>query len=422
MSQVCLKKLIKKKYGIYDRCCVDVSSIRQDFPTIRKGKGIYLDSACQSLKPDCVIEKVLEYYNEYPACGGRSVHSMGTRVSMGVDETREKLADFFGCDDPNEFVFTKNTTEGMNTIARGFGLKRGDAVITTDVEHNSNHVQWLEMQSEVGIKRKYCRTSRYGEFDIEEFKKLIDKDVKLVSMGHMSNVTGCTVPVKEITEIAHDHGIAVAIDGAQSAPHMPIDLKHLDVDFFCCSLHKMLAPTGVGVMYGKSERLEKLRPMIYGGGIVGLTTYDSVKISPAPEKFEAGLENYSGIIGAAPALDYLTKVGMKNIAEHERHLQQLIQDGIKDIEGLSIVGPEDPNKRGGVFSFNINGLNSHDIAMMLDNMGGIMIRSGMHCAHPFFVSRGIDGSARASVYLYNNDDDIRSFITALDKIVKTFVK
>ena len=184
----------------------------------------------------------------------------------------------------------------------------------------------------------------------------------------------------------------------------------------------MLGPTGVGFMYGKEERLKELKPLIYGGGIVGLTTYDSVKISPAPDKFEAGLENYSGIIGAGAALDYLSKIGMKNISEHERKLQRKIQDGVRDIEGLSIVGPKDPDKRGGVFSFNIKGLNSHDISMMLDNMDSIMIRSGMHCAHPFFVSRNIDGSARASVYLYNDDGDIDRFITALKKLTETFSK
>lgn len=401
---------------------MDVSSIRNDFPTIRNGNAVYMDSACQSLKPDCVIEKMLSYYNEFPACGGRSVHAMATRVSMEVDESRGKLARFFGCDEPNEFVFTKNCTEGMNTVARGFGLKKGDAVLTSDVEHNSNHVQWLDMASGIGIKRKYCRTSRMGEFDIEEFKKTIDKSVKLVSMGHTSNVTGCSIPVKDIVEIAHDYGAAVVIDGAQSAPHMPIDLKKLDVDFFCASLHKMLAPTGVGFMYGKEERLKQLKPLMYGGGIVGLTTYDSVKISPAPEKFEAGLENYSGIIGASAALDYLSKIGMKNIAEHETMLQRSIQKVTDSIDCLSIVGPEDPAKRGGVFSFNMKGLNSHDVAMMLDNMDSIMIRSGMHCAHPFFVSRKIDGCARASVYLYNDENDVKRFTTALEKVAATFSK
>ena len=401
---------------------MDVSSIRKDFPTMRNGNAVYLDSACQSLKPDSVIEKMLEYYNEYPACGGRSVHSMATRVSMGVDETREKVAKFFGSKNENDFIFTKNCTEGMNVVARGFGLKKGDVVLTTDVEHNSNHIQWLEMINEIGIKRKYCKTSPCGEFDIEEFKKVINKDVKLVSMGQSSNVTGCTVPIKEVTAIAHDYGAAVLVDGAQAAPHMPVNVVDLDVDFYSASIHKMLGPSGVGFLYGKTERLEKLKPLIYGGGIVGLATYDTVKISPSPERFEAGLENYSGIIGASAAIDYLSKVGMKNIVAHELHLQKNIQKDVEDIKEITFVGPKDPSKRGGIFSFNVKGLNSHDVAMMLDNMDLILVRSGMHCAHPFFVSRKIDGCVRASVYLYNDDDDVERFVTALKKIVTTFSK
>lgn len=401
---------------------MDVSSIRKDFPTMRNSGSVYLDSACQSLKPDSVIKKILEYYNEFPACGGRSVHSMGTRVSMEIDDAREKVAGFFGVKEPNNIIFTKNCTEGLNTVARGFGLKRGDAVLTTDVEHNSNHVQWLEMAEETGIRRVYCKTSFHGEFDIEEFKRVLSKDVKLVSVCQTSNITGYTIPIKEITEIAHDNGSAVSVDGAQAAPHMPVDLIDLDVDFYSASIHKMLGPAGVGMLYGKSERLEKLKPLIYGGGIVGLTTYDSVKISPSPEKFEAGLSNYPGIIGTSAAIDYLQKVGMDNIAAHEVHLQRIMQKGLEDVKGLSLIGPEDPSKRGGVFSFNLKGLNSHDVAMMLDNMDSIMIRSGMHCAHPFFVSRKIDGCARASVYLYNDDKDMERFVTAVNKIVCAFSK
>ena len=399
---------------------MDVQSIRGDFPTIRNSNSIYMDSACQSLKPDCVIESVMRYYNEFPACGGRSVHSMATSVSIGVDESREKLAEFFNYDDPNCFSFTKNCTEGMNIIAHGFGLRKGDAVLTTDVEHNSNHVQWIQMAEDVGIKRRYCKTSEEGVFDIEEFKRSISKDVKLVSLGHVSNVTGCSVPLKEVVEIAHDHGIPVLADGAQAAPHKRVDLKDLDVDFYCASLHKMLAPSGVGMMFGKMDLLKKLKPMMGGGGIVGLTTYDSIKVSPPPEKFEAGLSNYSGIIGVKFALEYLQKVGMDEIGKHETMLQTKIQKATEDIRGLSIVGPDDPALRGGVFSFNIAGLNSHDIAMMLDNMGGVMIRSGMHCAHPFFVSRGIDGCARASVYLYNDESDVDRFTQLLVKIAETF--
>lgn len=401
---------------------MDMEAFRKDFPTIRNSEGIYMDSACQSLKPDCVIDAVVRYYNEYPACGGRSVHSMATKVSMAIDESREKVAEFFGCDDPNCFAFTKNCTEGMNTVARGFGLKKGDIVLTTDVEHNSNHVQWIEMAEQIGIIRRYCRTSEKGVFDIEEFKRTVSKDVKLVSVGHTSNVTGCTVPLKEIVEISHDLGIPVLADGAQAAPHMKVDLKDLDVDFYCASLHKMLAPTGVGMFYGKMDMLKKLRPLIGGGGIVGLTTYDSIKLSPPPERFEAGLSNYSGIVAVKPALEYLERVGMDNIRNHEKVLQRAMQKATEDIRGLSIVGPEDPDLRGGVFSFNIAGLNSHDIAMMLDNMGGVMIRSGMHCAHPFFVSRKIDGSARASVYLYNNLKEVERFGELLAKISEMFAK
>ncbi|MBO5668903.1 MAG: cysteine desulfurase [Candidatus Methanomethylophilaceae archaeon] len=399
---------------------MDVQSIRNDFPTIRNSNSIYMDSACQSLKPDCVIESVMRYYNEFPACGGRSVHSMATSVSIGIDESREKLAEFFNYDDPLCFAFTKNCTEGMNIVAHGFGLRRGDAVLTTDVEHNSNHVQWIQMAEDVGIKRRYCKTSKEGVFDIEEFKRSISKDVKLISLGHGSNVTGCSVPLKEIVEIAHDRGIPVLADGAQAAPHKKVDLKDLDVDFYCASLHKMLAPTGVGMMFGKMDLLKKLKPMMGGGGIVGLTTYDSIKVSPPPEKFEAGLSNYSGIIGVKYALEYLQKVGMDEIGRHETMLQTRIQAAVEEIKGLSIVGPDDPALRGGVFSFNIAGLNSHDIAMMLDNMGGVMIRSGMHCAHPFFVSRGIDGCARASVYLYNDESDVDRFTQLLKKIAETF--
>ena len=400
---------------------MDTETIRKDFPTIRNSKAIYMDSACQSLKPDCVIDAVMQYYNEFPACGGRSVHSMATNVSMGVDESRETLCRFFGMDNPNCFIFTKNCTEGMNIVAHGFGLRKGDTVLTTDVEHNSNHVQWLQMAEDVGIRRRYCKTSQRGEFDIEEFKKVISSDVSLVSVGHVSNVTGASVPLKEIVEIAHDHGVPVLADGAQAAPHMEVNLKDLDIDFYCASLHKMLAPSGVGMMYGKEEWLKKLKPFMGGGGIVGLTTYDSVKISPAPEKFEAGLSNYSGIIGVKPALEYLKKIGLDNIAKHESMLQKRIQKNIEDIKGISLVGPEDPEKRGGVFSFNIKGLNSHDIAMMLDNMASVMIRSGMHCAHPFFVSRKIDGCARASVYIYNDEKEIDTFTEYLGKIVDTFV-
>ena len=401
---------------------MNVSDIRKDFPTIREGNSVYLDSACQTLRPYQVIDAITSYYKEFPACGGRSVHSMATKVSMAVDRSREKVASFFGCKDPHNFIFTKNCTEGMNIVAKGFGLRKGDSVLTTDMEHNSNHVQWVEMAEDIGIKRKIVRTSKNGEFDIENFKKEMTKDVKLVSMVHTSNVTGSSIPVKEITEIAHDMGAAVLIDGAQAAPHMPVNLKTLDVDFYAVSVHKMLGPSGMGILYGKEERLKKLRPLISGGGTVGLATYDSVKLTVHPEKFEAGLMDYAGVIGTSAALDYLSKIGMKNVEKHIASLQKRIDDELRNVMSITTVGPADPSKRSGIFSFNIKGMGSHDIAMMLDNADNIMIRSGMHCAHPFFVSRGLEGCARASLYIYNNEDDILRFTAAVKKLASTFSK
>ena len=345
---------------------------------------------------------------------------MATRVSMAIDESREAMASFFGSKDPDCFVFTKNCTEGMNTVARGFGLRKGDVIVTGGAEHNSNHVQWLAMQQEVGIRRRIAGTDPEGRFDMDSFISCLDGDVKLVSVGHVSNVTGCAVPLRDIVEEAHDRGIPVLADGAQAAPHMKVDLEALDVDFYCASLHKMLAPSGVGMMYGRKEMLERLRPLEYGGGTVGLTTYDSVTMASPPDRFEAGLSNYAGIVGVKPALDYLSRIGMDEVAAHDTRLQRLLQKETEDIPGLSVIGPGNPDERGGVFSFNIKGLTSHDIAMMADSMAGIMIRSGMHCAHPFFVSRSIDGAARASFYVYNDDSEMRRLADCLRRIAEAF--
>ena len=399
---------------------MDVDSIRNDFPTVRKKLGIYLDSACQSLRPDCVIRAMDDYYENFPACGGRSVHSMATKVSIAMDDTRETMNSFFNGEDPSCFVFTKNCTEGLNTAAYGLGLKKDDVVVTTDTEHNSNHVPWLFLQENVGIKRRMSKSTPEGEFDLESFYKCMDHNVKVVSVQQCNNVTGCTVPIKAVTEIAHDFGATVVVDGAQSAPHMKVDLKKLDVDVFCMSIHKMLGPSGMGAMYGKKEVLDRMRPLTLGGGTVGLATYESVNLAPVPEKFEAGLHNYSGIIGTKAALDYLSKVGMDEVEAWDAKLMKRMMSGLEDIKNLHPVGPSDPAKRGSVFSFNIDGLGAHDIAMMVDSMAGIMIRSGMHCTHPFYVSRGVDGSARASVYLYNSLEEMDIFADTVRNIAETF--
>ena len=399
---------------------MDVDAIRRDFPTVRSGQGIYLDSACQSLRPDSVIRAITDYYENYPACGGRSVHSMATKVSMAMDDARETLASFFGTDDPDCYIFTKNCTEGLNTAAYGLGLGRGDVVVTTDTEHNSNHVPWLFLQENMGVRRRIVKSDAEGRFDLEAFHKAMSRDVKVVSVQHASNVTGCSVPVKAVTEIAHDFGATVVIDGAQAAPHMPVDLKRIDADVYCMSIHKMLGPSGMGVMYGKREVLERMRPLALGGGTVGLATYESVNLAPIPDKFEAGLHDYAGIVGTKAALDYLSGVGMEEVMRWDQTLMERILTNLEDVRNLHVVGPRDAPSRGGVFSFNIDGLGAHDIAMMLDSMAGVMIRSGMHCAHPFYVSRGIDGSARASTYIYNTPEEIDVFTDTVRHIAETF--
>jgi len=407
-------------YATRDRTDMDMESLRKDFPTIRKGLGIYLDSACQSLRPDQVIQAMNEYYECYPACGGRSVHSMATKVSIAIDDARSSLASFFNTDDPDCFIFTKNSTEGLNTAANGLGLKKGDVVVNTDAEHNSNHVPWLRLRDSIGIERKFSKSGPAGEFDMESFKSCMDKKVKVVSVQHSNNVTGCTVPVKAVTEVAHDYGATVIIDGAQAAPHMPVDLKKIDADIYCCSIHKMLGPTGMGVMFGKREVLEKMQPLTVGGGTVGLATYEDVSLAPIPDRFEAGLQNFAGIVGTKAAVDYLSKIGMDNVERWDTELMKRAMGNLEDIKNLHLVGPEQPGKRCGVLSFNIDGLASHDIAMMLDSMSNVMIRSGMHCAHPFYVSRAIDGSARASTYLYNSLEEIDVFTETVRKIAETF--
>jgi len=399
---------------------MDLTALRGDFPTMRDGKGVYLDSACQSLRPDKVIQAITRYYEETPTCGGRSVHGMGSKVSITVDETRETLAEFFNTDDSGCYSFCRNTTEALNTIAFGLPFNPGDAVMTSDSEHNSNHVPWLILAEKKGLKRRYAKTTEEGEFDLEAFKESMDGSVKAVSVQHASNVTGCIMPVKEIVEIARDYGAVSIIDGAQAAPHMKVDLSDIDPDFYCMSVHKMLGPSGMGVMYGKSECLEKLSPLIYGGGTVGITTYESVRLAPHPEKFEAGLQDYAGIAGTKAALEYLMDVGMENIEKHNRILMRKIDSGTEGIEGLKVLGPKNPDRRGSVFSFNVDGMSPHDIAVILDEMDGIMIRSGLHCAHPMFEGKGIKGSARASVYLYNNEEDIERFCNALRKAAEIF--
>ncbi|MBM4237201.1 MAG: cysteine desulfurase [Euryarchaeota archaeon] len=401
---------------------MDVERVRRDFPVFTGSADdpVYLDNACQTFRPRQVIEASDEYYLKYPACAGRSVHRLATEVSVKVDEAREKISRFIGSRSPNCIVFTKNCTEALNLVAKGLSLRRGDIVLTTDMEHNSNHVPWIQLARTKGITRKSVETPADGIFDLESFKRMMTRDVSMVSLAHTNNATGTTVPAREVIEIAHDSRALVMLDGAQYVPHMKIDVDALDVDFYAFSMHKMLGPSGVGVLYMKEELAGNLEPLIAGGGAISTATFDEVEYLPVPERFEGGLMNYSGIVGSGAAVDYLESLGMEGVAEHNAALNSLVTGGLMDIDEVSVLEPVDHRLRGGIFSFNIRGMSSHDVAMILDQMGGIMIRSGMHCTHPFFLRRGIDGCARASFYIYNTPEECERFLDAVKRIIHDF--
>ncbi len=398
---------------------MNIERIRNDFPILQKklnGKPIiYFDNACMSLKPKQVIEAMNEYYEEYPACAGRSSHKLGKKATEKYDEARKKVADFLNAKH-NEIVFTKNTTESLNLVANAMGLKKGDIVITTDREHNSNLVPWHLLQERKGIVHKIVMSNEDGTFDMDGLEKMMSKDVKLVSMVHTSNLDGYTIPAKDIVKIAHDCGALVMLDGAQFVPHMKTDVRKIDADFLAFSGHKMLGP-GIGVLYGKYHLLEELEPFMVGGDTVEYTTYESHKLLKPPEKFEAGLQNYAGAIGLAAAAEYLERIGMDNVEKHEHELNKSVTEGIESIDGVEIIGPK-AGLRSGITSFNIKGMNFHDVAVMLDEMANIAVRSGQHCVHSWFAAHGIKGSVRASLYLYNTKGEVEIFIDNMKKIVK----
>ena len=405
---------------------MDVGKLRQDFVVLSKDIGgkipIYFDSACQTLRPKQVTEAIAEYYDSFPSCAGRSVHKLATEVSLRCDAVRARVADFFGAESPLEIAFLKNTTEGLNTVIFGSGLKKGDEVVTTDYEHNSIHVPVLQMVDSVGVRHRMVPSSTNGTFDLDAFEHAMNKRVRLVAMTMTSNVTGYTLPAKEVVEIAHSYGAKVLFDAAQAAPSRTINVRELGVDYLAASAHKMCGPSGVGLFYCRAKLGDGLRPLMFGGHGVTDTTNTSFKLMPAPERFETGLQNYSGIVGTGAALDYLSGIGMDDVREHEIALNKKITRSLVDVPGVRILKPEDPNQRGGIFSFNIDNLTAHDIAMILDNSKNIMMRSGMHCCHTYFHSRGIDGCARASVYIYNSSEEVDVFTESVKELADRFGK
>ena len=399
----------------------DIKNIRKDFPILNKEKPIvYFDNACVSLRPKQVIDEVRRYYELYSACAGRSSHHLANSVNQKYQEARKIVADFIGAKKPEEVIFLRNTTEGINLVAKSLNFQKGDIVLTTDKEHNSNLIPWLCLEKEKGVFHRFVRSKKDNTFDLEAFRRIIRElgpRVKLVSMVLTSNLDGVTVPTKEIIEIAHKNGALVLLDGAQAVGHKLINVQALGCDFLAFSGHKMAGPSGIGVLYGRYGLLKKMSPFLLGGDTVKNSTYSSFAILPPPEKFEAGLQNYAGTLGLAAACRYLKMVGLENIERHLIELNKFVSERLLGERGVELIGPREPEKRGGVFSFNIKGVDFHQTALMLDNMSNIAVRSGQHCVHSWFNARKIKGSVRASFYFYNTKEECNLFVMAVKKIL-----
>jgi len=401
---------------------LNVEKIRKDFPILQRkvhGKPlVYLDNAATSQKPKQVIDAIDFYYKNYNANIHRSIHQLGEEATAKFEEAHEKIADFINADSYQNIILTKNTTESINLVAYSLtaGLTKGDEIVISQMEHHSNFVPWQQLAKQRGLKLRFIEIDKEGKLDDESIKINITKKTKIVSLTHVSNVLGTINQVEEIAKIAHENGAIFVVDGAQSAPHMPVDVKKIDADFYAFSGHKMLGPTGVGVLYGKRELLENMQPFLYGGEMIREVRFDDTKFNDLPWKFEAGTMNIVEGIGLGVAIDYLKKIGMKQIQERDKELVNNAIERLKGIDGITIYGPEE---RGAVVSFNVNGVHAHDVSQILDSEG-VAIRAGHHCCMPLMSVLGVPATARASFYLYNTEEEIDVFINAIHKVKKVF--
>ena len=398
----------------------DVNKIREDFPILKKeingNRLIYFDNAATSQKPKEVIEGLKYFYENINANPIRSIHYLAEQATLEYTKAREKVAKFINAE-PEEIVFTRNTTEAINLISFTFPFNNGDRVSTTYMEHHSNLLPWLRLK-EKGIEIDIAPISNNYELDLSYYKNL-PKSTRLVAVTHASNVTGTINDVKEIARLSHEQGSLVLIDAAQSIPHMPFDVKDVDADFVAFSGHKMLAPFGIGVLYIKKDISKNLKPFLTGGEMIKDVSLSKVIYENAPNLFEAGTQNVEGVYGLGLAIDYLNRIGMKNIEEYENELTNYLYERAKELKNVEILSGK--SKRfTGIFSFNIVGLHSHDTAYLLDKKG-IAVRSGFHCAQPLIEDRlKLDGAARASLYFYNTKEEINIFINELNNIASKY--
>jgi cysteine desulfurase / selenocysteine lyase len=397
---------------------MNVEEIRKDFPILnKKVKGkplIYLDSTATSQKPNQVISSISDYYEKYNSNVHRGIHTLSEQATEEYEKSRKKIADFINAKE-KEIIFTKNTSESINLLSNTLKLEKGDEVVSTVMEHHSNIVPW-QMLREKGVIVKFADINDNGE--LKNIEELITDKTKLVTFTHSSNVLGTINDVNKINKIAHDKGALTLLDAAQSIPHMPVSVNALDVDFAVFSGHKMLGPTGIGCLYGKKNLLETLPPFMGGGDMIKEVTLEETIYNDVPYKFEAGTPDIAGAIGLGAAVDYLTKIGMDNIREHEKKITKLALESL-DMDGVTIYGKA--KERGGVVSFNVEDAHSHDVASILDE-DGIAVRSGHHCAQPLMKRLGIVSAARASFYIYTTENEIEKLVESIKNVKKVFRK
>ena len=403
---------------------IDVEKIRKDFPILDQIVNdeplVYLDNAATTQKPKAVLEAVNRYYQEDNANVHRGVHTLAERATASYEAARETVRRFINASSTKEVLFTRGTTTGLNWVGRFAEeiLEEGDEVLISIMEHHSNILPWQEACRKTGAKLVYAYL-KDGGLDLEDFRKKLTDRTKFVSIAHASNVLGVINPVQEIAQLAHEKGAIVVVDGAQSVPHMKIDVQKLDADFFVFSGHKMAGPTGIGVLYGKEQYLNQMSPVEFGGEMIDFVYEQSATWKELPWKFEAGTPNMAGAIGLAAAIDYLEAIGMDAIERHEQDLIAYVFPKLQAIEGLKIYGSQDLAKRSGVISFNLGDLHPHDLATALD-YEGVAVRAGHHCAQPLIQYLEVPATARASFYLYNTKEDCDKLVEALIKTKEFF--
>lgn len=405
---------------------LDIEKVRKDFPILERmidGKRlVYLDSAATSQKPQVVIDALVNYYQNYNANIHRGVHTLSEEATDAYEKSRAKLGAFIGATDSREVILTRNASEAINLVAQSWGrtnVSQGDEILLSPLEHHSNLVPWQMLAKETGAQLKFLKLTDDGLLDLDSVKQSLTPRTKMLAITQMSNVLGTIVPLTEICKLARENGTKTLIDGAQGVPHLPTNVQEIGCDFLVFSLHKMCGPTGVGVLWGKAELLEAMPPFLGGGDMISSVWRDRFTANQLPWKFEAGTPNIADVIASGVAADYLTELGMENIRAHEIELTDYALKRFAELEDITVYGSKDPQKKGGVISFNLKGLHPHDVGQIV-NEDGVAIRVGHHCCQPLMRDMDVMGTARASFYIYTTKEEIDLLINSLNHVRKVF--